>query len=420
MCRADTKHLRYEVQYNNKSGTDDQTQRFLNRRKPLVENIISSTTQCGMCNKSVEDIFIMVDIVGAHQMKPHCFCEECYDLNLPAGGGLVNRERKGVCSSCPGGNHILVGSNAVLVVRSGSATLREKLIQGPQYRYGDERSALLQDAQLGRLEKCTRWTPEDSRDECKLDHRVSYPSVETFFSKLTYSLQCQIEDDKNPYIGTKMQMLSDQLTNILRQDRSYKILVLGREEDGIANSLTVAASVAKTVLTELEFDAERSVVTLFGGSSSKVTKDDIGKRAVDFQKRDDVRVCLLAMRSCYGLNLTSASHVISISPHLSPAIEEQAIARAIRIGSERETVPIIRLTITESFEYDLAKKRAAPEVQADAKLLWEQGKNEQLVKKMRTEGEKAAFMLPARVFESAGDDEQREDQAQDEIDQDAI
>ena len=232
-------------------------------------------------------------------------------------------------------------------------------------------------------------------------HLYRYPSVETHFSKMTYNLIDAVERGDSSS-GTKMSMLSEQLKGIISQDSASKILVLGREEHH-SNSLMVASSATKKVLSDLGLDSESSMVALFGGSSNKVTKEEMGKRASEFQRRDDVRVCLLAMRSCYGLNLTAASHVICISPHLSPAIEEQAIARVIRIGSKMETVPVIRLAISESFEYELAKKRAAPEVQVDAKLLWEQGKNDQLVKKLRTDGEREAFMLPAHVPESADD-----------------
>ena len=56
-----------------------------------------------------------------------------------------------------------------------------------------------------------------------------------------------------------------------------------------------------------------------------------------FQKDPPTTVFLLSMRSgSVGINLTSANYVFILEPALNPALEEQAIGRAWRMGQQRE------------------------------------------------------------------------------------
>ena len=56
-----------------------------------------------------------------------------------------------------------------------------------------------------------------------------------------------------------------------------------------------------------------------------------------FQKDPPTTVFLLSMRSgSVGINLTSANHVFILEPALNPALEEQAVGRAWRMGQQRE------------------------------------------------------------------------------------
>lgn len=58
-----------------------------------------------------------------------------------------------------------------------------------------------------------------------------------------------------------------------------------------------------------------------------------------FQRDPPTTVFLLSMRSgAVGINLTAASHVFLLEPCLNPALEEQAIGRAWRMGQKREVV----------------------------------------------------------------------------------
>ena len=56
-----------------------------------------------------------------------------------------------------------------------------------------------------------------------------------------------------------------------------------------------------------------------------------------FQRDPPTTVFLLSMRSgSVGINLTSANYVFILEPALNPALEEQAIGRAWRMGQQRE------------------------------------------------------------------------------------
>ena len=58
-----------------------------------------------------------------------------------------------------------------------------------------------------------------------------------------------------------------------------------------------------------------------------------------FQKDPPTTVFLLSMRSgSVGINLTSANYVFILEPALNPALEEQAIGRAWRMGQQREVI----------------------------------------------------------------------------------
>jgi len=56
----------------------------------------------------------------------------------------------------------------------------------------------------------------------------------------------------------------------------------------------------------------------------------------------------------FGLNLTAADFVLHLDPWWNPAVEEQASARAIRIGQQKK-VTVIRFITTASIEEEINK-----------------------------------------------------------------
>ena len=63
----------------------------------------------------------------------------------------------------------------------------------------------------------------------------------------------------------------------------------------------------------------------------------VALQAIDaFQKDPPTTVFLLSMRSgAVGINLTAANHVFLMEPAFNPALEDQAVGRAHRMGQTR-------------------------------------------------------------------------------------
>merc|ERR1711977_659610 len=69
-----------------------------------------------------------------------------------------------------------------------------------------------------------------------------------------------------------------------------------------------------------------------------------------FSESSDFNVFLVSLKAvALGLNLVAANHVVLLDPWWNPALEEQAIDRAHRIGQMRE-VTIHRFTVTGTVE----------------------------------------------------------------------
>ena len=86
------------------------------------------------------------------------------------------------------------------------------------------------------------------------------------------------------------------------------------------------------------------------------------KAIADFQGDPPTTVFLLSTRAAaLGINLTAASHVFLLEPALNPALEEQAVGRAWRMGQARE-VSVKRMFVKGSVEeriMELKAKRTA-------------------------------------------------------------
>ncbi len=58
-----------------------------------------------------------------------------------------------------------------------------------------------------------------------------------------------------------------------------------------------------------------------------------------FQRDPPTTVFLLSMRSgAVGINLTAANHVFILEPAMNPALEDQAVGRAFRMGQTRPVI----------------------------------------------------------------------------------
>jgi SNF2 family DNA or RNA helicase len=83
-----------------------------------------------------------------------------------------------------------------------------------------------------------------------------------------------------------------------------------------------------------------------GGISSRERE----KILLKFEKRDDLRVLIMTTGTgAYGLNLTTSNRIFIFEPQWNPAVESQAISRAIRLGQE-DSVQVIRYSIANTVE----------------------------------------------------------------------
>ncbi|GAA4383448.1 hypothetical protein GCM10023186_24590 [Hymenobacter koreensis] len=77
-----------------------------------------------------------------------------------------------------------------------------------------------------------------------------------------------------------------------------------------------------------------------------------------FQQRPDVRVFLISLKAGgTGLNLTEADYVYLVDPWWNPAVENQAIDRAHRIGQDKKVVAV-RLICPDTVEEKIMKLQA--------------------------------------------------------------
>ncbi|KAF3763229.1 hypothetical protein M406DRAFT_243045, partial [Cryphonectria parasitica EP155] len=77
---------------------------------------------------------------------------------------------------------------------------------------------------------------------------------------------------------------------------------------------------------------------------------DRSTRLQMFKENDSLQVLLLTMETgAVGLNLTVASRIHIVEPQWNPSVEEQAIARAVRMGQKREVV-IFRYVLQNTVE----------------------------------------------------------------------
>jgi SNF2 family DNA or RNA helicase len=85
--------------------------------------------------------------------------------------------------------------------------------------------------------------------------------------------------------------------------------------------------------------------------------DERARALSEFRTNPDVKVLLLTFGTgSVGLTLTEATHVHLVEPHWNPMVEEQAIARAHRIGQEKP-VTVWRYIVKNSIEENIVRKQ---------------------------------------------------------------
>jgi SWI/SNF-related matrix-associated actin-dependent regulator of chromatin subfamily A3 len=112
----------------------------------------------------------------------------------------------------------------------------------------------------------------------------------------------------------------------------------------------------KNALTSLENQLQKqnvSCVRIDGDRSA----DERAKALSAFRTQPEVKVMLITFGTgSVGLTLTEATHVHLVEPHWNPMVEEQAIARAHRIG-QNKPVSVWRYIVENSIEENIARKQ---------------------------------------------------------------
>ncbi len=134
-----------------------------------------------------------------------------------------------------------------------------------------------------------------------------------------------LSDDE--YYGNESAKLTVLMENILSLKDDHKILVFSQ-------------FVGMLELVKVALEAENIAYTYLTGKT-KNREAEVNK----FQDDDSIRVFLISLKAGgTGLNLTKAEYVFLIDPWWNPAVENQAIDRAHRIGQENKVVAIRLIT----------------------------------------------------------------------------
>jgi superfamily II DNA or RNA helicase len=106
-------------------------------------------------------------------------------------------------------------------------------------------------------------------------------------------------------------------------------------------------------ILKTEMEARKFKFSYLDGSTQ-----DRGKVVATFESDPECRIFLISLKAGgYGLNLTSANHVILMDPWWNPAVEAQAIDRAHRMGQNR-SVTALRLVTRGTVEEKILKLQA--------------------------------------------------------------
>lgn len=113
----------------------------------------------------------------------------------------------------------------------------------------------------------------------------------------------------------------------------------------------------KHALSSLESELQRCsirCVRIDGDHSA----DERARALSAFRTSPEVQVMLLTFGvGSVGLTLTEATHIHLVEPHWNPMVEEQAIARAHRIGQDK-LVTVWRYIVENSIEERIIRKQS--------------------------------------------------------------
>ena len=146
-----------------------------------------------------------------------------------------------------------------------------------------------------------------------------------------------LKKDERRNFPTKMSTKTTEMMEILAQ-------IPDNEKVLIFSQFTNTLEIIEESLEETEWNDQ---VLYYHGGLSPGKKEDI---LTEFDTNPEKRILLISIKSGgVGLNLVQANHVILMDPWWNQAVEEQAVARAHRIGQTKQ-VHVYRISINNSIE----------------------------------------------------------------------
>ncbi len=160
-------------------------------------------------------------------------------------------------------------------------------------------------------------------------------------------------DKQEPEYSSKLDRLAE-LLGALAQDPSRKMVVF---------------SEWRMMLDRIERILEQSGLR-FVRLDGQVPQTKRAEIVAEFQDQPDCRVILMTNAGSVGLNLQSANTVINVDLPWNPAVLEQRIARAHRMG-QQNPVHVYKLVTENTIEQRLLDTLAMKQELADAALDWD-------------------------------------------------
>ncbi|MEL7020667.1 MAG: DEAD/DEAH box helicase, partial [Bacteroidota bacterium] len=138
---------------------------------------------------------------------------------------------------------------------------------------------------------------------------------------------------------------------------------LGKLERGAHKTLMFSSFLRYLNLFQTEFEQQKTPYALLNG---QLTRKQRQHHIDKFMQNKEVRHFLISLKAgATGLNLTAADYVLLLDPWYNPFAENQAIARAHRIGQLRQVISLKFITKDTIEEKILALQQRKAQLAAD-------------------------------------------------------
>ncbi|KAM0802320.1 SNF2 family N-terminal domain-containing protein [Usnea florida] len=171
--------------------------------------------------------------------------------------------------------------------------------------------------------------------------------------------------------------------NLLANGHSTKLYALiSNLEGNMLGNKSIVFSCWKRTLALVGLLLENASIQYLriDGATTTIERNGIIKR---FQEHPDSNLLLMTTGTgAVGLNLTAANRVYLLEPQWNPAIEAQAIGRALRLGQKR-TVTIIRYVMEKTIEESIQSRQIMKLQLAELTLEKKDGNEQPMLQRLK-------------------------------------